>query len=116
MKKIFYSLLIVSFVAHAQTPDWDDSAERVFNMQNLMTNRTEVIMVIADNVNATCEKESRNRGLGGFGYRMEACSFWSNKNGNYVCTIVTGKKTTLHNIGHEFTHCIKGNWHDEPSK
>jgi hypothetical protein len=111
MKKIFYSLLIVSSIAHAQ--DWDD-AERLFNMQNLMTNKTEVTIVTADNVNAVCEKESRNRGAGGFGYRLEACSFWGkNSYGANVCTIVVGKKTSMHTIGHEMLHCLKGNWHNE---
>ena len=62
---------------------------------------------LTSNVQKTCESESRRRGLGGFNYSVDACSFWEADN----CTIITNSKSTLHEIGHEMRHCFQGNYH-----
>ena len=62
-----------------------------------------------DNVQQACEAESRRRGFNGFGYSVEACSFW---NGNGTeCIIITKSKTNNHELGHELRHCFQGNYH-----
>lgn len=58
-------------------------------------------------VQATCEAISRDSGLGGFGFALNACSFWHPK----TCVIVTGEQTTMHELGHELRHCYQGSFH-----
>jgi hypothetical protein len=65
-----------------------------------------------DDVRKTCEAESKKRGYGGFGYSVEACSFWAVDNkGVNICHIFTRKKTTMHELGHEVRHCFQGTFH-----
>ena len=97
-----------SVLATAQTlaQDWKNP-EAKFDASTLMTSKTTISWFRVDNVQATCEKESRKRNLGGFGYAISACSFWQGDN----CQIFTGKKTTMHELGHETRHCFQGNFH-----
>jgi len=60
-----------------------------------------------NNPTQACERESRRVGNGGFGYAVNGCSFWTDTE----CTIIVGKTTSQHTLGHELLHCIKGNWH-----
>jgi hypothetical protein len=62
---------------------------------------------VVPNVQSACEAESKRRGLGGFGYGVEACSFWLGSN----CTIVTSQAPTQHQLGHELLHCFDHHWH-----
>jgi hypothetical protein len=63
--------------------------------------------IFVDNVTQTCDRESRKRRLGGFGYSVEACSFWEGTS----CTIITKKRPNGHELGHEVRHCFQGNYH-----
>ena len=78
-----------------------------FDATKLSTNQTTVTWKVVDNVQASCEKESRRLGNNGFGYTIQACSFWTNS----ACTVITGKKATMHQLGHESLHCFKGSFH-----
>jgi len=74
------------------------------------TNDKETVSITwraVDNVQKACEVESRKRGNKGFGYAVNACSFWE---GN-TCTIITQRRVNMHTLGHETLHCFKGNWH-----
>lgn len=64
------------------------------------------------NVTKTCDEESRKRGLGGFNYEVEACSFWGKKLGVRVCHIFTKENPTLITLSHETLHCYQGDWHE----
>jgi hypothetical protein len=104
MKKVLLVFLCcLSGVANAET----------FDATHNMTNQVTITWIQVDNVTATCEAESRKRGNGGFGYALEACSFWPRVDGPKVCTIITGKRTDLDTLGHEARHCFQGNWHKE---
>lgn len=81
--------------------------DSMFDATKLNTSRATISWKVVDNVQAACEKESRARGNGGFGYMIQACSFWTDS----TCTVVTGKKATMHQLGHETLHCFKGNFH-----
>ncbi len=87
--------------------DWQDPEAR-FNTGSNKTKQTTITWMAVDNLQATCEAESRKRGLGGFGYPVEACSFWVSNN----CQIFTkSNATTMHSLGHETRHCFQGNFH-----
>lgn len=58
-------------------------------------------------VQATCETISKDSGLGGFGFAVDACSFWRKD----TCLIVTGSQTTHSELGHELRHCYQGSFH-----
>ena len=63
------------------------------------------------NLQAECEKESKKRGLGGFGYPVTACSFWDNGIRGNRCLVLTAKNLNMHTLGHEMRHCFQGNYH-----
>ena len=78
-----------------------------FDATKLNTNRTTINWRVVDDVQTACEKESKKLGNGGFGYMIQACSFWTDNN----CTVITSKKATMHQLGHETLHCFKGSFH-----
>jgi hypothetical protein len=102
MKTLTLALFFVSSVASA---NWDDPM-RIFDAKN-DKETVSITWRAVDNVQKACEAESRNRGNKGFGYAVNACSFWE---GN-TCTIITQRRVNMHTLGHETLHCFKGNWH-----
>lgn len=86
--------------------DYTD-ANSTFDASKLATTHSSINWKVVDNVQASCEKESRARGNNGFGYSIQACSFWTQN----TCTIITSKNATMHQLGHETLHCFKGNFH-----
>jgi hypothetical protein len=98
-----FSLLLPSFVLAS---DWRDP-EVAFSTKSNFTNQTTVTWLVVDNVQRTCERESCKRGFGGFGYGVDACSFWTAS----TCTIVTSTNPTMHQLGHEVRHCFQGAFH-----
>ena len=83
-----------------------------FSTDKNFTTQTTITWTPVDNVQARCEQESKRRGLGGFGYGVEACSFWDYKpNGDSTCTVITARKTTHDTLGHEARHCFQGKFH-----
>jgi hypothetical protein len=105
LKTILVALLMP---CAALAGDWRDGDAKF----STKPNRTETLvfswMIVADSdVQATCEAVSKDRGLGGFGIPVAACSFWQTK----TCLIITGKQTTMHQVGHEIRHCFQGAFH-----
>lgn len=108
MKKALVILLVVSsFNAFA----YDENPEHYFSTSKNFTNQSLISWIPVDNVQARCEAESRKRNLGGFGYNIEACSFWERRNGQDICTVITARDTNMHTVGHEIRHCFQGAWH-----
>jgi hypothetical protein len=79
------------------------------DMNNNLTNKTFITIQTSKNIQADCERESKNRGFGGFGFPLQACSFWDPK--FTVCTIVISETTNHAQLGHELQHCLQGNYH-----
>lgn len=72
----------------------------------------ELKVVKNDKIRETCEAYSKNLGLGGFGYSMQACSFWYDVKGeNYHCLIILPERVSNDTLGHEFRHCFAGHFH-----
>ena len=86
--------------------DWRNP-DAAFSTKSNFTNQTTVTWLVAVNVQRTCEQESRKRGFGGFGYGVEACSFWTKSQ----CTIVTSPSPTPMHVFHEIRHCFQGAFH-----
>lgn len=103
-------LAIVAMFASSAFASTENPHE-VFSMEKNFSNNVKINFVQAANIQATCDKESRKRGFGGFNYPVEACSFFDTSTFNNSCTIVTGKTTNYHTIGHEMRHCLQGNFH-----
>jgi glutamate 5-kinase len=102
--KTFLFVVLAAFSTLAVAGDiWNK--EEKWNMKAATAMTVTVIPV--DNVQASCEKESRRRGNGGFNSAVQACTFWA---GN-ECTIIIAKKETHHTLGHEFYHCRAGGFH-----
>jgi len=106
--KLLALVLGISLGSASAAQDWKNP-EASFDARKLMTEKNTITWrrVDVNDVQKTCEAESRKRGLGGFGYRVYACSFWE---GNR-CDIFTSKTPTLHDLGHETRHCFQGNFH-----
>jgi len=108
MKKAVLLLALLSSSAFAF---YEDPHEE-FDMTHNQTNRTIINFRQTDNVQAVCDAESRKRGKNGFGFAVEACSFWGkNANGMDECTVITSTSANFHTVGHEVRHCIQGNFH-----
>lgn len=75
------------------------------------TNKSTITWRPVENVQAECDKESKRLGHGGFGYPVEACSFWEKTSFNNACTIISSKTVNFHTVGHEVRHCFQGNFH-----
>lgn len=104
MKKfLFLALIAFSALTHA-SDIWNK--EQKWKMPTKSTTMT-VTVIGVKNVQATCEAESKKRGNGGFGYGVQACTFWQGNN----CTLFLEQSETHHTLGHEFYHCFKGNFH-----
>jgi len=91
---------------------YDDNPTAQFDATRNMTNQTKITWKAVSNVQAECNKESKRLAGRDFGYAVQACSFWEKENGQDTCTIITGKHTSMHSIGHEMRHCFQGNWHE----
>jgi len=98
-------LLIVATSVFAK-PDWQDP-KAMYSSKDNMSDHLNIDIRNVDNVNATCQKESKARGMGGFGYGVDACTFWVGKQ----CTIILPKKFTKEMLGHETLHCLQGSFH-----
>jgi hypothetical protein len=99
-----FAALLLPIACWAQ--DWRDG-DAQFKPLAKHASQIAVSWVIAPNVQATCEAESKRRGLGGFGYGVAACSFWTATH----CTIVTSSTPTMHHLGHELRHCYEHSFH-----
>ena len=109
--KLFAILATVLFSFNAYAYSTTENPHQVFNVSNTNSNEITVSIIASDNVQKTCDAESKNRGYGNFKYSVEACSFWSaSKRGN-KCTIVLPRNTNFHTIGHEMRHCMQGDFH-----
>jgi hypothetical protein len=106
MKNTIAILTIAFFATNSVAQEWADPYAK-FDTKKNKHKTVSVTWVYTDNVNQMCEKESKRRGLGGFGYGVEACSFWDKNN----CIIITKKQTNTHELGHEVRHCFQGNYH-----
>jgi hypothetical protein len=109
MKLFYQSLLLMLGILIAATSaaqDWKNP-EAPFDARKVMNEKIVLTWRRVDDVQKTCEAESKKRGLGGFGYRVYACSFWEADR----CDIFTSKTPTTHDLGHETRHCFQGNFH-----
>ena len=109
MKKALAVILVVTSLntfADVRDPNWQNG-EASFKATDNIVNSSNIKWVVVSNINATCDAESKKRGFGGFGFSVDACSFWVDKQ----CTIFTGARTTMHQLGHEVRHCFQGSFH-----
>lgn len=102
--KTVFAAMLLPIACWAQ--DWRDGDTK-FTPKPKHASQLVISWVLASNVQSMCESESHKRGLGGFGYGVAACSFWTSS----TCTIVTSKTPTQHELGHELLHCFDHRWH-----
>jgi hypothetical protein len=111
MKIIIMSLLLVSSAFAKEYKEFHEEPNALFDTKKNFAKMVVVTWETTKNVQKRCDEESKSRGLSGFDYEVEACSFWGTRFGVNVCHIITEKKTTLATIGHEMRHCYQGSWH-----
>jgi len=110
MKKFFTIFLFFSNFTLAQE---SQNGDALFLVNKNKIDDTHIHWKAVKNIQATCDRESKKRKFGGFGYQVEACSFWDkNKYGENECLIFTQISTSINTIGHEVRHCFQGEWHD----
>lgn len=103
MKYQFLLVFLFTFSANAEDPS------EKFLLDKIMSNQIKVTVSTSDNINKTCDTEAKRRGFKPYGFSVEACSFWSSD--FKACDIYLPKTVNLHTIGHEFRHCLQGNYH-----
>jgi hypothetical protein len=104
-------IVLSMLIANAALAGMEKGPLDMYDITKMMTDSVSVKVVPVPNVQKTCEAESRKRNFGGFGTPVEACSFWDKTFTGYSCTIIVGKKTNNDILGHEFRHCLQGNFH-----
>jgi hypothetical protein len=112
MKKIVLVILL-SIVIDAECEDWRNP-EAKFDTKANKVQKVVITWTPVKNIQKACEKRSREKGLGGFGTPLEACSFWSYGIFENECEILTSNKATMHELGHEMRHCFQGSFHGTP--
>jgi hypothetical protein len=105
MKKTLLTLFLIAHLGSASA-DWDDPLAS-FSTSDVQKAPMSITWLPVDNVQKVCDAESRKRGGQGFGFSIQACSFWEGSS----CTIVTSRRPNMHTLGHEMRHCYQGNWH-----
>ena len=104
--KTILAAVLVPIACWAQ--DWRDPIAKFCTKQNRKETLVVSWMVVPTaKVQATCEAISKDGGLGGFGFALDACSVWRKD----TCLIVTGSQTTHSELGHELRHCYQGSFH-----
>ncbi len=97
MKKFIAVLACIGLsVAHAQSYD------ATKNLRKTMTITWEVV----SDVNKACAAEYAKYGHK-LPYQMDACAVWK---GN-TCKIITKKRPTESDVGHEIMHCFQEHFH-----
>jgi hypothetical protein len=86
---------------------FNDDPSAPFDATRRYADKISVAWRLEKDVQRACEQESRRRGNAGFGYAVDACSFWFGSE----CTIITREQPTMHTLGHELRHCFQRNWH-----
>lgn len=105
---IFAILSLMSFNTFA----FNDDPLELFNATKRMTGHVDLNWVVVEDASVTCQQESKKRGLGGWPYKVYACTFWNDGGVVNKCTIITSKYTNMHQVGHELRHCFQGAYHD----
>ena len=90
---------------------FDNSPWRVFDMKKNITYKTQVVVryVKASEIQAACDAQSRKLGFNGFPNGSLACTFYQPDR----CVILLPEMVDMRTVGHEFLHCLQGNWHKE---
>ncbi len=105
------ALVALAMISSTSICASSEDPHQQFSTNKNNTNKSIITWRPVDRVQAECDKESKRLGYGGFGYPLEACSFWDKSPINNVCTIITGKNVNFHTVGHEIRHCFQGNFH-----
>ena len=111
MKKAFIGILAVLVAGSVVAGGFDDDPYAIFNASKRMTSKANIEWKLVDDPVQECQKESKRRGLGGFKGKVYACTFWDEGIRSNTCTIITGKETNMHQLGHEVRHCFAGAFH-----
>jgi hypothetical protein len=104
-KLLLLAMMGFSFNAIA----YEDNPSALFDATKNTSQSMNIIWKVSDDPAKSCDIESKKVGNGGFAYRVKACAFWTEK----TCTIITGKNTSMHSVGHELRHCFQGDWHPQ---
>lgn len=106
-KTLVVALAVQSAVSFGATHGFDDNPSTPFNAtNNARTEMTVKWLAVAD-VQSACEQASKQVGNKGFGFAVNACSFWQKNK----CVIITKDRPTMGTLGHEMRHCFQGSWH-----
>ena len=110
IRSIWFTVLVGLTVVdtHAQW-DFNNSGSRIFDMSKNQTEKTVVTVryVPAAKLLEACNEQSREFGFNGFPGGALACSWnWPDR-----CYIILPEKVDMRTVGHEFLHCLQGQWH-----
>jgi hypothetical protein len=117
-KTLFISVALIVTAGcgqHQDTSQWlwdfDNSPWRVFDMKQNLTNKTqlEIRYAKATEIQAVCDAQSRKFGFNGFPNGALACTWYQQDR----CIMILPEKVDMRTAGHEFLHCLQGNWHKE---
>lgn len=99
------ALILSSTAAFA----FSDDPLKSFDATVRLHSTSVITWVVADDVQKACNDSRIKHGGTPYTSLVNGCvTFWKEKN---ECIIITGKRTTMHTLGHEVRHCFQGHWH-----
>ena len=112
MKKLVSVILLICLIISPFAQAYSEDVEQLFGMTANISNNIKITFRQSSNPSAECDRINRSKGFGGFGYPVQACSFWIHgSSAGDSCLIITGYEANIHILGHEIRHCIQGNFH-----
>jgi hypothetical protein len=112
MNKILFWIPLLIFTNCSSAKDvFKDNPYSMFSAEENMVNQSSIQWRTVLDVQKECEAESKKRGFHGFGYPVQACSFWDKAITGNKCVVITAKNLNMHTLGHEVRHCFQGNYH-----
>jgi hypothetical protein len=113
MKNTFITLVILTHVVSISLAKevFKDNPFSMFSAESSQLKESLIQWRPVSNVQEECEQESKKRGHGGFGYPIQACSFWDKDIRGNRCLVITAPNLNMHTLGHEVRHCFQGSYH-----
>ena len=112
MRAIIAAIIVVAWAGSA-VAELESGPLDYFDMTHLETTSTTVSVytVPRKEVNAACNRISVELGRGRFSNPVEGCAFWEKHNNRDYCHIIVGDQSNNDILGHEFRHCVQGQFH-----
>lgn len=98
--------LILAMLYTSAFASWNNPA-KPFDATKNEVKTVKITWIYVENIQKECNAEFKRKKIDPLTYAVDACSVWEGD----TCTIITKKRPTMHDVGHEVRHCFQRYWH-----